>query len=248
MSDRLPELGGPALIAGQVHLWRVSLDQPREVLPGLWLHLSDDERQRAAGLRSELDRTRYVTAHAALRMLLAGYRKAPWCRDPFAIGPNGKPSLRTGENLFFNLTHSMGAGLVAVTAGAEVGVDLEAVNLDVPIDELASGYFSSLERAGLERLGPQVLREGFFHVWSQKQAYLKARGDGIAGGMDHFDVIPDPRQGAGLLADRRDPGAPLRWSLLPFDSAPGFRGAVAVAARSPSMLQFDWGDGLPQLL
>ena len=99
---------------------------------------------------------------------------------------------------------------------------------------------SSMTCSGADQLSADRRLEAFFHVWSQKEAYLKARGDGVAFGLDHFDVAPDPDQPAALLADRREPGARGRWTLLSLDPGAGFRGAVAVEGAEPSVGRFGW--------
>ena len=103
---------------------------------------------------------------------------------------------------------------------------------------VAQGAFSTHERAALLGLPPDKRRSGFFHLWSQKEAYLKARGDGTARGLDHFDMEADPRLGARLLADRRDPQAPSRWWLTALDVGPSFRAALAAEAVAPSVRCF----------
>lgn len=225
---------------GQVHLWRVDLDRPTEDLADLRQRLSKDERERAAQFYFEVDRGRYIVAHAALRVLLAHYQNVPECRDAFHIGPHGKPSLGAGAGVHFNLAHSRGLGLVALAAETRIGVDLEAVDHTVEIDTVAERFFSPFECSALRGVEPERRRGGFFHVWSQKEAYLKGRGEGVAHGLDHFDVVADQRQGAGLVTDRKDPPATLHWKLLALDLAEGFCGALAIEGRTPTVHRYDW--------
>lgn len=225
---------------GQVHVWRVALDRPHEELPSLWARLSDDERERAAHFYFEVDRGRYIVAHAALRVLLARYRSVPECRNAFDVGPDGKPSLGTGVGLHFNLAHSRGLALVALAAESDIGVDVEAIDRKTEIDAVAERFFSSSESSALRGLGPDRRREGFFHVWSQKEAYLKGRGEGVVHGLDHFDVVADVSEGAGLLTDRKDPRATFHWKLLAHNPGEGFRGALAVEGDTPTVHCYDW--------
>jgi 4'-phosphopantetheinyl transferase len=234
---RRPE-GPVALPPGEVHVWRVPLDAPAGALSPLGEALHEEERDRAARFHFEKDRGRYIVAHHALRSLLARYRSAERCGERFVLGPAGKPGVGGGPH--FNLSHSRALGLVALSADRDVGVDVEAVDGKTEIDALAERFFSPGERAALLGLDPALRREGFYHIWCQKEAYLKARGDGVTQGLDHFDVVADPREGAGLLADRKDPPAPGRWSLLAVDPGTGFRGAVAVAGGAPVLRCFEW--------
>lgn len=233
---------------GQVHLWRVDLDRPREDLADLRQRLSNDERERAARFYFDVDRGRYIVAHAVLRVLIARYQKIPEYRDTFDLGPHGKPSLGAGAGVHFNLAHSRGLGLVALAAESSIGVDLEAIDHSAEIDTVAERFFSPGECSALRGLGPERRREGFFHIWSQKEAYLKGRGEGVVHGLDHFEVVADPREGAGLLSDRRDPLATLYWKLLPLAPAGGFRGALAVEGGTAAVHHYEWPSGAPSAL
>lgn len=242
MSDsswRLPR-STTALLPGEVHVWRIPLDPHAGALPGLMGLLSDDERSRAGRFYFEVDRGRYVVAHAALRALLARYQNVPEYRESFQVGPNGKPSLAAGAPLRFNLAHSRDMALVALALGSEVGVDLEALDPRTEIEAVAARFFSPQECRALLALAPELQRAGFFHIWSQKEAYLKGRGDGVARGLAHFDVTADPTAEAELLVDRRDPEAPQRWRLLSLDPGEGFRGAVASEGATPVLQRFEW--------
>ncbi|HEU5218016.1 MAG TPA: 4'-phosphopantetheinyl transferase superfamily protein [Gemmatimonadales bacterium] len=230
----------PALAGDEIHVWRIPLDPPAPEAARLIERLSEDERARAGRFHFDVDRNRFVAAHAALRLLLARYLDAEAYRSPFHLGPNGKPALGPGTSLRFNLAHSRDLGLVALATGREVGVDLEAVDERVEIDDLAQRFFSPEECRGLERVPRARRLEAFFHVWSQKEAYLKARGDGVVFGLDHFDVAPDPGKPAGLLADRREPRARGQWTLLSLHPGLGFRGAVAVEGAEPRVRRFGW--------
>lgn len=230
----------PPLAADEVHIWRIALDVPAENLARLRRSLSEDECDRADRFYFEIDRSRYVVAHSALRNLLAQYLGVSAYRDRFSEGPNGKPALAPGASLRFNLSHSKGLALIALATGREVGVDIEAIDERVEIDGVAERFFSPEECRGLRTLPSDHQVAAFFHVWSQKEAYLKARGDGVAFGLDHFDVTPDPARPAGLLADRREPGATGGWTLLAIDPGDGFRGAVAVEGVEPAVRRFRW--------
>jgi 4'-phosphopantetheinyl transferase len=240
VSDSLAGLPSTRLPAGEVHVWRIELDGPDSIRPEQMTLLSDDERGRANRFYFDVDRGRYIVAHAALRVLLARYQNVAAYREPFQVGPHGKPSLEPGSPLRFNLAHSKGLALVALSAGTEVGVDLEALDPRTEIEAVAARFFSLPECRALLSLAPELRRAGFFHIWSQKEAYLKGRGEGVTRGLAHFDVTADPTLEAALLADRRDPEAPLRWRLRSLDPGTGFRAAVATEGGAPAIRSFEW--------
>ncbi len=235
---RLTKRGPPP---GVVHLWRVSLAPPPGREPqALYTLLSPEERARADKFHFELHRRRYVVAHAALREILGRYLDGPPLTEGFSLGRDGKPFLGRASPLRFNLAHSEDQAVVAVTTRREVGVDVEAVREDVEIESVAGQFFSAPECEALLALPEEARRNGFFHIWSQKEAYLKGRGDGVVHGLDHFDVVADPHRPAGLLADRRDPAALECWVLTALDVGPGFRGALAIEAPAGTVVTRQW--------
>lgn len=230
----------PPLPAGEIHIWRIPLDASPQDAHTMRTCLSEDERDRAARFHFEIDRSRFTAAHCGLRTLLGRYLDTEGYREPFHAGANGKPALARGAALRFNLAHSKGLALVAVAAEREIGVDLEAIDQRIELESVARRFFSAEEYRRLLGLSSARRLEAFFHIWSQKEAYLKGRGDGVALGLDHFDVEADPGAPAALLADRRDPEAPSRWTLYSIDPGAGFRGALAVEGARPVLRRFGW--------
>ena len=230
----------PALAGDEVHVWQVGLDAPADRVAWLRRHLSADEAERADRFHFDIDRARYIVAHGALRILLAGYLGTDRYPDPFQAGPAGKPALREGAGPRFNLAHSRQMGLVALAASREIGVDVEAIDRDIEIEQIADRFFSASEFRALLALPVGRRRHGFFHIWSQKEAYLKGRGEGVIGGLDHFDVEAHPERPARLLTDRRNLDATRRWFLDSLTPGPGFRAALAVEGESRQIRCFAW--------
>ena len=232
-----PPLGG-----GQVHVWRVSLDAPAAPKDRLRQTLSADEERKAAGFRFAEDRERYVACRGALRAILARYlhrRPEDFC---FSYNPEGKPFLAGdcgAERLRFNVAHADGLALVALAREREVGVDLERVRA-IEAEEIAERFFSAAEVAVLRGLPADRRVDAFFRCWTRKEAYLKATGKGLSGGLDQFDVSLAPGEPAALLAHRGAPAEVGRWRLRELAPAPGYAGALAVEGPSPSVWCGDW--------
>lgn len=119
--------------SGTVDVWRVDLSRASE--DGLAELLCARERARAARIVDARRRALWERSRGVLRALLARCLDADPRELRFASGPHGKPMLcnpaataagpGVPPGLRFNLSHSGAAMLVAVTAGREVGVDLE---------------------------------------------------------------------------------------------------------------------------
>lgn len=231
-----------AIAAGEVHVWRVGLDESTNVSRH-WASLSVEEQNRANRFHRETDRKAFTISHGALRSILGGYLAVPAADIPFAVGAAGKPALGAdlaGSGLEFNLSHSGDFALVAVSAASIVGVDVERWDPNVECLDLAEHYFSPRERDELRAIHPGETMAGFFNAWTRKEAYLKATGDGITRGLVHFDVSLAPGELAELREDRNAPDATTRWFMEALEVAPGYAGALVAESprRSISLLNF----------
>jgi 4'-phosphopantetheinyl transferase len=233
----------PQLHCDEVHVWRATLSRATvevEALKGL---LSEDELRRAERFHFPHDRTSFVVARGTLREILSLYAGLP--PELLRLGYNafGKPELvgAPGETrVRFNLSHSGGLALYAVAAGREVGVDIEAVRESVPCEELAERFFSRREAAALLALPAGDRRRAFFECWTRKEAYIKARGEGLSLPLDSFDVSLAPGESAALLATRDDRPGAARWSMRELRAGTGYAAAVAVEGGGWRLRSWHW--------
>jgi len=135
------------------------------------------------------------------------------------------------SDLCFNLSHTEGLVVLAV-ARHPVGVDVEWLDRTGRTVELADRYFATTETAALRALPIEVRRDRFFDLWTLKEAYIKARGLGLAlplGGFA-FDGFESPLLSIRVdepLADRPD----SEWSFGTWDrTETHHRVAVALAS------------------
>ena len=117
-----------------------------------------------------------------------GFQKLGISRETY-----GKPYLTGTEQLFFNLSHS-GSYAAAVFSDEPVGIDVERVR---PADmALAKRFFAAEEYAALravsdERdMGGRLDRE-FIRLWTRKESYIKAVGEGIRLPLADFSVLAE---------------------------------------------------------
>jgi 4'-phosphopantetheinyl transferase len=218
----------------EVHVWRATLDQPPSQIESFRHTLAADEHARAERFYFQRDREHFIVARGVLRSLLGCYlNKAPECLS-FRYSSYGKPALAWesgGNTVRFNLSHSHGVALYAVTRGREVGIDLEYIRSDLEVEQIAERFFSRREVATLRTLPPEVQRQAFFLCWTRKEAYIKARGEGLSLPLDQFDVSLIPGEPVALLSTQGDPYEVSRWSLQELTPAPGYAAALAVEGR-----------------
>ena len=113
----------------------------------------------------------------------------------FRYGPKGKPELAgkaSQRPLHFNVSHSHGLALYAVTREHEIGVDVERIRPDLAGEKIAERFFSSREAATLRELPAHMRQKAFYTCWTRKEAYLKAIGQGITLHLDQFEVSVAP--------------------------------------------------------
>jgi len=230
----------------EVHVWRASLDLAESEVQRLAQTLSADERTRSERFYFERDRQRFIAGRGMLRQILGRYLGIDPSRLRFRYGAHGKPALAepAGERgLRFNVSHSQGLALYAVTCNREVGVDLERVRPISNADRIAERFFSSQENAALRALPANLKCEGFFTCWTRKEAYIKARGDGLSFSLDQFDVSLAPGAPAALLDVRGHPQEVSRWSLLELIAGSGYVAALAVEGHHWRLKCWQWPEG-----
>ncbi len=238
----------PRLTEGTIHVWRAMLDAPRPVVDGLEVVLSHDERQRTERFPVERHRLRFVVGRACLRILLGGYLRQAPDKLEFSYGSHGKPTLRAGqvaEVIRFNLAHSRGLALYAFALNREVGIDVEHWHAMEDGPGIARRFFAPDEVRELAAVPPHQWEEGFFRCWTRKEAYIKARGEGLTIPLRHFSITTQPGDRGALLRSAADPEGPSRWSVEELRPAELSSGAIVAEGTDWSIERFqlpEWPD------
>jgi 4'-phosphopantetheinyl transferase len=238
-----PQRQADQLHQSEVHLWTVSFDTASEKLGYFRSILSADEKQRADRFLKIEDRELYTITRGALRSLLGAYLAIEPREVEFAYNTLGKPSLVGIDSqvaLNFSVSHSGAQALLGFARSRRIGVDLEQVNVDANVLELAERYFSSNEFETLCSLTAELQHEAFYCGWTRKEAYLKARGEGIFFGLERVEVSLAPGQRALIKKVSDDPNVSKNWILEHLLPAPNYIGAVAVEGRDLTFRFFRW--------
>lgn len=205
-----------------VHIWCADL---RLVSPTSKLAsaLSAEERARASRFNFSKDKHAYLAARAILRDILSRYVDCEAAKIGLNYGFYGKPFLSFHSSnvpIFFNLSHASDLALYAVTRVGEIGIDHERIQAGLAWEDLASQCLAPDEFAAVRRLPQAQQPEAFFRCWTRMEACFKARGWGLAEGIERSRRAQPQISPAG---DERS-GRSCRF-LRP---APEFIGAVAV--------------------
>lgn len=236
-------VGRAALRDDEVHVWRVGLEESGARLERLWRLLDAEERRRAERYHFERDRRHFIVARGTLRRLLGDYLDLAPESLRFSYSAYGKPALEdearaVAPDLRFNLSHSGALALYVFARGRELGIDIERMREDFDLQELAARFFSAAESRALLELPAGLRTRAFFNCWTRKEAYVKARGEGLSHPLDTFCVSLVPGSAAALVETRNDPRETARWRLHDLAPAPDYAAALAIEAGHGPLLRF----------
>lgn len=199
--------------------------------------LDAEEAERAAGFQDPAARTRFLTSHVGLRVLLgARLGTAPQdvtlvrerCGMPGCRKPHGRPAVAGHPGVHFSLSHAGDVALYALAA-SPVGADIESLELAGEGLERMARRLHPAERRALDTLSPTVRREALLGCWVRKEAFLKGIGTGLPGGIGAHHVGL-----AAALAPSWAPPGPDGWALLDVPAPDGCHAAVALRLHGPA--------------
>lgn len=194
---------------GEVHLWTVDVGAGAPDAGRRHAATTPGERDRAARLRRPGDGDRFLSAHGALRLVLARYLACDPVALPLAADARGKP-LVEGASLHFNLSHSGALALIAVACSRQVGVDVERLRPLPELHAITARVCTPGELAALAALAEPHREGAFFAMWARKEALAKATGEGMrAIARDTMLEVHD------------------RWTLVQVTDLPGYAACVA---------------------
>ncbi len=172
-------------------------DEIREQHALMWLN--PDELERWNRFRVDRPKREFALCRAALRYLLClqlGCENSQLC---FGLAKYGKPfALVNGKpvNVRFNVTHSDPHGLITITQGVRVGIDVEQSSRKRDFDGIASMVFGPNEQAEIASLSGEEKARLFFRFWTLKEALVKALGTGLSMKLTEVEISPEIRRGA----------------------------------------------------
>lgn len=180
-----------AMPSDDLHIWRLSLELTAGTHNHLWPLLSEDEQSRAKRFVRPQDQAKFVQVRGSLRTLLGQYLERAADELCFDYGHYGKPQLAPAcnpLNLQFNVSHSHGLALIAITQAVVVGIDVEQVQTKVDYQNISRRFFAAVEHHVLLKQPLEKQRQAFFQLWTRKEACIKAIGGSIAHALDQVRV------------------------------------------------------------
>ncbi|MFK8015884.1 MAG: 4'-phosphopantetheinyl transferase superfamily protein [Gammaproteobacteria bacterium] len=204
-----------------IHVWAVDADCDIEsalldVYAG-WLTPAEQERWQR--FHFPQDRRRYLITRALIRDRLSYYRPdvppAQWRFECNAYGrPELTPPLQNVLSCSFNLSHTAGAIVLAVSRDGDLGVDVERRRPLNDLDAIARQHFAADEVRDLFSLPAERREARFFDLWTLKESYIKARGMGLAIPLDSFGFRFDENANIEFFTLTTSGDLPERWHFV----------------------------------
>ena len=236
----------PPLSFEGVQVWRIFLASgaPQE----FYRLLSKDEKKRADGIRIAPVREEFIAGRGLLRLLLGAAIGADPALVAIATQRNGKPCLAHSAKVEFNVSHSDGMILIALSRASVVGVDVEFVSDEFGEAEeligIARESFHAGEFTGIARTPPGRDRLlAFYRAWTRREAVAKADGRGIAS-LLKYEVFRDDESGEYRVSLARSPeraedSGEVDYFVQTPEAGPHHLAAVASRKPRQSLALFD---------
>ena len=199
--------------------------------------LSQSERDAVARFRHRGRREQALVARALVRQALSRRLGGPPKSWEFQREPSGRPRIAGGHGLDFNIAHCDGCVVLAIADAGRVGVDVEPFARAPAIRDVAARILAPKELADLSGLDPEAQDRRLVMLWTLKEAWAKAKGDGL--GMD-FRTLAFEAVGDRFVLPRSP-----KSRFATFDVAPAHGVAVAY---EPPVQRVKQSDGWPLLL
>lgn len=220
----------------EAHLWYLLSDEIHDPdrLASYERLLTPDEHARRARYVFERNRHEYLLTRALVRTVLSRY--VPVAPEAWRFTPaaHGKPEIASPRDippLSFNLTNTDGLIACLVAFDRDVGVDVEDTQRKGETTGVADRFFSPSEVADLRGLPAEAQVDRFFDYWTLKEAYIKARGLGLALPLAQFSFTLEPER-VRIAFDPRLEDDPASWQFM--QQSPTARHRLAAAVRRGS--------------
>jgi 4'-phosphopantetheinyl transferase len=230
--------GNPAAVRAassdaDVYLWYVLTEDAkrRGWLVDYQPLLSEEELARHKRFLFEKDRDQFLIARALVRTVLSRYAPVEPADWRFSANPYGRPEIAAPQNpmhLRFNLAHCQGLTLCGVVFDHDIGVDCENTCRPMNHSQIARRFFAADEAAYLESQPQETRADAFFSLWTLKEAYVKACGQGLSLPLQDFSFALSPHREPVISFSARIQDSPHRWKFAQPSIGRPYKVAVAV--------------------
>jgi 4'-phosphopantetheinyl transferase len=220
----------------ECHYWHFSLDDPNHDIHELIELLSADEFKRMQSYQFEKDKRRFCISRGLLRRVLSTYTSTQPQEIDIHYTQYKKPYIE--GDIEFNLSHTSTDVVIGVSH-YPIGIDIETVREHQNALAVSKRFFAASEYNALKHLNESDRHTAFIHIWTQKEAIVKAMGKGVFHDLKNVEVSAQPP--AKILALKSESAMTADWSLfsLPIQRNKTFcMCAVKGIVKKPVMMAF----------
>ncbi len=222
-----------------LHLWKIPLNISEKEISSLVLSLSEEERKSATRFRFDKHRHRYIIAHAAMRKIVANHLNISTHALNIDFNKYGKPYI-SNNPLYFNLSHSEDIALVSISFHGQVGIDIEFLKSEIDMLGIAQRFFHPIEFEQLIKIPPENRSHYFYTCWTGKEAFLKAKGIGIANHLKMFALdLQDLNKLKIILVDKAFDEFKT-WTIHTFQPQENYMATVVSQAKPEALVMHDY--------
>jgi 4'-phosphopantetheinyl transferase len=192
MIDSFPQiidfsgLSPPPLVPQQVHVMAASLEDLEPHREPATMAINAEERARAERFVNPQHGEQFTLVRGVLRLILANYLGISADRIQFDFNQYGKPEIHHSQNslsLHFNISHSHQMAAFVFCLGQKVGIDVEYRKPLKNLAGLAQHICHPMELNEFNGLAEDQCNTAFFRLWTRKEAFIKANGQGLSMGL-----------------------------------------------------------------
>ena len=212
---------GSTLMYAAMPAWLPRGDTDTELRRQLGRDWRRYEKLPQARMRQRFVASRLLLRHAAAAVL----RTAPDLVD-LAYQPGGRPYVRGCDQIDISLSHTEEMMVVGITRQGRIGVDVERADRQLARTGSEAQACTPYERAVLDAGGEERRNDLMVRLWTLKEAYSKALGQGLRFRFTGFGFSMD---GGDIRLVRPD-GSPVPGGEWEFGTFPvGERYVVSAA-------------------
>lgn len=202
------------LALDQVHIWHIPFNEcfiDAKIL-------SPDEILRAEEYKFEIHKNRFMMYRCALRQILSFYYDKSPQELMFGYTEYGKPYVLAGSpQLQFNLSHSDEMAVLGLAKSSFIGVDVEYIKPFNEMQSIAKQFFAEAEFCKFISIPEKDKLEAFYNIWTRKEAFVKAVGEGLSYPLDKFTVSFCENEPPMIIEIDNAETEAMEWTLKSFN-------------------------------
>jgi len=181
------------------------------LLPSMADVLTAEERSKYCAYSRCTDAARFLVGRVLARSIIAQALACPQTDIAFVVASGGKPFLSGREDICFSISHSGNYVACVLWDEGAIGLDIEIAANAEETRRLAPEFCSDRECAWIHEGGERLAAQRCLTLWTLKEAYAKATGEGLDDPRTHEFALSDA-----VLAQRigaLPPGELQRWQF-----------------------------------